>query len=56
MKVIILAVALLTGCTTTDTYCDTYKVQLITKEDSKEIQMQKLSENTYYQSVCKNKK
>lgn len=46
---------LLVGCNTTnstESYCDRYKIQAITSGDSKEEQMRKLSENTYYQGVC----
>lgn len=57
MKYLVLLSALsLTACTTTETsvksYCDGYKIQLIKSTDSKEEQMKKLSENTYYQGVC----
>lgn len=57
MKYLVLLSALaLTACTTTETsvknYCDSYQVQLIKSTDSKEEQMKKLSENTYYQGVC----
>lgn len=57
MKHLVLLIALaLTACTTTETsvksYCDGYQIQLIKSTDSKEEQMKKLSENTYYQGVC----
>lgn len=56
MKYLVLLSALaLTACTndtSVKNYCDSYQVQLIKNTDSKEEQMKKLSENTYFQGVC----